>query len=72
VSPYLGLSSSTQYFCMGNRESYDKGLHQITLIPWNIKNNNPANADIVVDKRIKAVHAIGFTVSKNIFGSTGS
>lgn len=72
VSPYLGLSSSTQYFCIADREGPNKGLHQFTLIPWNIKNNNPSNADIIIDKRIKGVHAIGFTVSKNIYGSTGS
>lgn len=72
VSPYLGLSSAVQYFGIADREGPNKGLHQFTLIPWNIKNNNPANADIVIDKRIKAVHAIGFTVSKNVYGSTGS
>lgn len=72
VSPYLGLSSTVQYFCMGDRQGPNKGLHQFTLTDWNIKNNNPANADIIIDKRIKAVHAIGFTVSRNIYGSTGS
>lgn len=72
VSPYLGLSSAVQFFGIGNRESYDKGLHKFTLIPWNLKDNNPSNADIVIDKRIKGVHAIGFTTSKNVYGSTGS
>jgi len=72
VSHYLGLSSSVQHFGIGNRESYNKGLHQITLIPWNLKDNSPSNADIVVDKRIKAVYALGFTTSKNVIGSTGA
>lgn len=72
VSPYLGLSSTVQYFGIADREGYNKGLHQFTLIPWNIKNNIPSNADIIIDKRIKAVHEIGFTTSKNVYGSTGS
>jgi len=72
VSHYLGLSSSVQYFGIANREGPNKGLVQYTLIPWNIKNNTPSNADIIIDKRIKAVHAIGFTTSKNVYGSTGS
>ena len=72
VSPYLGLNSAVQYFGFANREGPNKGLHQFTLIPWNIKNNNPSNADIIIDKRIKGVHAIGFTLSKNIYGSTGA
>jgi len=72
VSPYLGLNSSVQYFGMADRQGFNKGLHQFTLIPWEILNNNPSDATVVVDKQIKAVHAIGFTVSKNIYGSTGS
>jgi len=72
VSPYLGLNSSVQYFGFANRTGFDKGLHQFTLIPWNIKNVNSENPDIILNKRIKGVHAIGFTVSKNIYGSTGA
>uniref|UniRef100_A0A6M3IG07 Putative capsid protein n=1 Tax=viral metagenome TaxID=1070528 RepID=A0A6M3IG07_9ZZZZ len=70
VSPYL--SSATQYYIFGDRQGENKGLHEIVLSDWSIMDNTPSNADIVIDKRIRGVKTFGFTVSRNIFGSTGS
>lgn len=70
VSPFL--SSTTAYYLIGDRTGYDRGLHEFEFIPWNVKDNTPANADIVMDKRIKGVKAVGFTTSKNVFGSAGA
>ena len=70
VSPYL--SSAVQYYLFGDRTGDEKGLLEVCLEDWGIKDNSPANADIVVDKRIKAIKAFAFTVSKNVFGSTGA
>ena len=70
VSPYL--SSATQYFLIGDREGEDKGLHEIVLEDWVIRDNTPANADIVLDKMVAATKTIGQTVTRNVMGSTGS
>ena len=72
TSPYL--TTTSQYFIIGDREGPSKGLHEIVLQDWNLADNNPANADIKIDKRIKAVKTFGFTVSRNVLGSdaTGS
>ena len=70
VSPYL--SSTTAYWLIGDRQGYDRGLTEVVLEDWNIKDNSPANADIVLDKRIKAIKAFGFTTSKNCYGSPGT
>jgi hypothetical protein len=66
------LSSAVAYWLIGDKQGYERGLCEVVLEDWNIKDNSPANADIVVDKRIKAIKAFGFTTSKNVFGSTGS
>lgn len=70
VSPYL--SSTTAYFLFGDRAGYERGLMEIVLEDWNIKDNSPANADIVLDKRVKATKAFGFTTSRNVYGSVGT
>jgi len=70
TSPYL--SSSVQHYLFCDRMGDEKGLYEFVLEPWNIKDNKPANADIVVDKRVKAIKTFGFTVSKNVMGSTGA
>jgi hypothetical protein len=70
VSPYL--SSATAYWIFGDRMGEDKGLMEVTLEDWNIKDNSPANADIILDKRIKAIKAFGYTTSRNTFGSAGT
>ncbi|MFZ4397571.1 MAG: hypothetical protein ACOYOU_18325 [Kiritimatiellia bacterium] len=70
VSPYL--SSTTAYFIVGDRMGYDKGLLEIVLSDWSIADNRPANADIMIDKRIRATKAWGFTTSRNVFGSSGT
>lgn len=70
VSPYL--SSATQYYIFGDREGENKGLHEISLMDWAMGDNRPSNVDIVIDKRVKAIKTFGFTVSRNIFGSTGA
>lgn len=69
TSPYL--TSAVRYFLVGDRTGPSKGLHEVALQDWNLKNNNPANADILIDKRIKSIKTFGFTTSKNIAGSTG-
>ena len=68
-SPYL--SSSTAYFVEGDLEGDEKGLMEVVLTEINKKNNNPQNADILMDQRVKFVAAYGFGFSKNIFGSAG-
>lgn len=70
VSPYL--TSSTAYFLFCDLMGPQRGLHQFVLEPWEIADNSPANADVVVDKRIKATQTFGATSGKNILGSTGA
>lgn len=70
VSPYL--SSATQYYLFADRTGPEKGLMEIQLLDWRVADNNPANASIVLDKELKAIKAFSFSVSKNIYGSTGS
>jgi hypothetical protein len=70
VSPYL--SSAVQHYLFCDRTGEEKGLIEVVLSDWNLKDNKPANADIVIDRRIKAIKTFGFTVSKNIMGSTGA
>ena len=70
VSPYL--SSATQYYLFGSLTGEAKGLVEIEVDPWDIGDNAPANRHIVIDKSIKSIRTVGFTKSKNIFGSTGA
>ena len=70
VSPYL--SSATQYYMFGDRTGEDKGLIEVELFGWNIGDNDPADRRIVIDKSITACRTVGFTVSRNIYGSTGA
>ena len=70
VSPYL--SSALYYYLIGDKQGYEKGLHEVVLEDWNLKENTPQNADIVLDKRIKAIKAFDFTVSRNVYASTGA
>ncbi len=70
VSPYL--SSAVQHYLFCDRSGEEKGLIEVALSDWSLKDNSPANADIVIDRRIKAIKTFGFTVSKNIMGSTGA
>jgi len=70
ISPYL--SSAVQHFLICDRQGEEKGLHEVVLSDWNIANNSPANVDIVLDKRIRAVKGFGFSRSKNVIGSTGA
>lgn len=69
VSPYL--SSAAQYYLFGDLPNYEKGLCEISLMDWQISDNNPNRASIVIDKEIAAIKAWSFTVSRNLFGSTG-
>ena len=70
VSPYL--SSTTQYFLIGDRQGEGKGLFEIVLSDWNVGDNSPANRDIVVDKRVRGRKVIDFHTSRNVIGSTGA
>ena len=70
VSPYL--SSAAQYYLFGDRTGEQKGLVEIELFGWNIGNNTPSDRRIVIDKSITSCRTVGFTKSKNIFGSTGA
>jgi hypothetical protein len=69
VSPYL--SSAVQHFLICDRKGEEKGLHEVVLSDWSIANNSPANVDIILDKRIRAVKGYGYSRSKNTIGSTG-
>jgi len=66
------LSSATAYFLVGDRTGPNKGLHEVVLSDWSLADNAPANADIVIDKRIRGVKVFGFTTSKNVMGSAGT
>jgi hypothetical protein len=70
VSPHL--SSSTAYFGFGDKTGEDKGLLEMYLLRPNLANlgNNPV--DIPIDKRVKMIVKVGFTVSKNAYGSAGT
>ena len=72
VSPYLDTGSTTQYFMVGDRMGYNRGLHEVFLEDWHIENNSPSDARIVIDKQVVANKAFGFTTSQNILGSTGA
>ena len=69
VSPYL--SSAVQYFLIGDLAGYEKGLCEVVLEDWNIK-DRAADPDVPINKRIKAIKAFAFTRSKNVYGSTGA
>jgi len=70
TSPYL--SSSVQYYLFGMGQGQEKGLHECSLMDWDISDNNPANVDLRVDRRIKGIKTFGFTHSKVMAGSTGA
>ena len=70
TSPYL--TSTTAFVLVGDRTGPAKGLHEVVLQDWNMKNNSPKNADIIIDKRIKAIKTFGFTTSRNVFGNAGA
>ena len=69
-SPYL--SSEVQYVVAGDMRGPDKGLHEVSLMPWDLSDNSPANVDIRIDRRLKAIKTFGFTHSRNMVGSTGA
>jgi len=70
VSNYL--SSATAYFLIGDLTGEEKGLHEVMLIPIKKLRNSPVDATTVFDTQVKFFGAYGFTVSKNIYGSTGA
>ena len=69
-SPYL--SSAVQYGIFGNLRGEEKGLFEVANMDWDISDNKPANVDIKIDRRAKAIKTYGFTHSRNFFGSTGA
>lgn len=70
TSPYL--SSSVQYYLFGNAVGEARGLHEVSLMDWDLSDNSPANVDIKIDRRIKGIKTFGFTHTKNMAGSTGA
>lgn len=70
VSPHL--TSTTAYFGFGDRTGEDKGLLEMYLLRPNLANlgNNPV--DIPIDKRVKMIVKVGFTISRNVIASAGS
>jgi len=70
VSPWL--TSTTAYWLVGDKTGVERGLIEVILEDWNIKNNTPANADILIDKRVACNKAFGYYLSKNIYGSLGT
>jgi hypothetical protein len=69
-SPYL--SSAVQWAIFGNLQGEDKGIVEVANLDWDISDNKPANVDIRIDRRAKAIKTFGFCHSKNIIGSTGA
>lgn len=70
VSPHL--SSTTAYFGFGDLQGEAKGIHEVTLQAPNVKDTTKPNVDIIIFKRLKMVLAVGYSQSKNIFGSVGT
>ena len=70
VSPFI--TSTTAYFGFGDLEGEEKGLLESYLMEPEMANVNPENPDIIWAKRVKFIVKIGFTQSRNCFGSTGA
>jgi len=66
------LSSAVQYYLFCGLKGEEKGLHEVELLGWDLSDNSPANVDVKVDRRIKAIKTYGFTHSRNLIGSTGA
>lgn len=66
------ITSTTAYWVICDKTGNERGLHEVVLEKWNIANNSPANADILIDKRIASNKAFGFYTSKNVYGSAGT
>lgn len=70
VSPFC--SSTTAYFGFGDRVGEEKGLICVELCAPVMKDNNPSDADMKIDKGIKMIFAVGAYSGKNIYGATGA
>jgi hypothetical protein len=71
VNPFL--TSATAWFLIGDLSGYDRGLYEITAIPFNVKDCRPSdNPDIVWAKRTKVMNAVAFSRTKNVVGSAGT
>ena len=71
VSPYL--NSATAHFVFGDLEGDEKGLLELVHKEINVKDTTPSdNPDIRMAKRVKFTNVIGFTRSKNVYGSAGT
>lgn len=66
------LSSTVYYYLFGDKPGYERGLHEIYLNDWEVKDETTGGVDILIHKRIRSVKAFDFTVSRNIAGSTGA
>jgi hypothetical protein len=70
VSPFL--AGTDDFFGIGNLDGEEKGLMEITLEEPNMVTNSPANGDIILDRHVRFITKVGFTVSKNVYGNPGS
>jgi hypothetical protein len=70
VSPFL--TGTDDFFGIGNLNGEEKGLMEITLEEPNMVTNSPANGDIILDRHVRFITKVGFTVSKNVYGNPGS
>jgi len=69
VSEYL--NSTTAWFTIGDLTGEERGLVEIVNQALNIKPMAP-ETDILFARRSKSIHAVTFTLSKNVVGSAGS
>jgi hypothetical protein len=67
----LYLSSAVQFYLMGDMQGDEKGLYDVSLSDWSMADVGNATADVPINKRIKAIKVVDFTMSRNIVGSTG-
>jgi len=70
VSPHL--TDSDAYFAFGDLQGEEKGIHEVSLMDPSVADDEPANVDIVLQKRVKFIVGFGFSTSKNVYGSAGA
>ena len=70
VSPFM--SSTTAYFGFGDLDGEEKGIYEVYLMDPEIAKNSPTNAHILFDRVIKFIVKMGFSASKNVYGSVGT
>ena len=66
------LTDTDAYFGFGNLKGEERGILEVSLMAPEVKDDEPANVDILIQKRIKFICAFGYTRSKNIVASAGA